>query len=114
MSNSANEIKALAAFKEGYELLGASRIIPMGGDKLPRAVWAKATAYAIAKLAKESGDNLAASASVLDSVVGNSSQLGARLFKEGYLSEASGEVTADALLAKLRAKLEPAAETPKA
>lgn len=105
-SKDALETLALDLFKAGFEAAGYSKVVALGADKMPRQAYAKAAGYAIAAVAAEfDTDCLGAANAVLATVVGNASQLGAKLFKEKWLTEATAEVAADDLLAKMRASL---------
>ncbi len=106
MTKDEAEVSAIAAFKQGYSLSGGSNVIAIGADLMPRAIWAKATAFAIAKVGKEASlDAMAAAVVVLQTTVGNASQLGMKLKKEGFLKEATATETADSLLEKFRQQL---------
>lgn len=104
------EIKALDTFKQEWKGLGFTTTIPTGGEKMPRRQYAYAMAATFAQLcvtyeAQELAAHSQVLAAMLQTVLGNSSQLGAKLMKEGWLKEASPEVTADALLEALKARI---------
>ena len=99
------EMQALAAFKASWQRLGFPTQIPLGGDKMPRRQYAAAVADVIQGFMQEQEIGAAEAVFViLQTTLGNASQLGAKLVKEAWLTEASPAQAVDDLLAKLLAR----------
>ena len=80
-----------------------------GADIMPRSIWASALALALAErgvIKAEEADGLAV---VLNSDLGNSSQLGTALLKEGELKREDAATAATSLLEILQKKAAPKA-----
>ena len=100
----AKEVRAL--FIQMMRALGHSSV-KHGGDLLPRSVWSSALAMAMAERGVITPAQCDAVAVVLNSDLGNSSQLGGALKKEGILKVEDAATAATSLtdlLAKLAAE----------
>jgi hypothetical protein len=95
---------ALAAFLERLVSLGANAI-SFSADIMPREVWADCISFAI--FATNSQNDAEAIKCLLDSTLGNSSQLGTYLLKEGHITreskQAAGNSLAEALAKRAQA-----------
>lgn len=90
--------QAKVAFVSELQAIGGTTIA-FGASIMPRVVWAKCLTLAIASLGAL-GDPDAILA-VLDSELGNSSQLGTQLVSEGTIKRTGVEVAAKSLAATL-------------
>ena len=102
---------AKAAFVEQLKADGATNV-PFGGSIMPRAEWARCLTFALVATGcamVEDADKIAA---VLGCELGNSSQLGMLLVKEGTITVGTAATAAaslsDQLAARLAAKAAPA------
>lgn len=106
MSKDALEVYALQLFKSEWEAMGFATHIPLGGDKMPRKAYAATVAAVTVRVMKEqeapAGEAVFL---ILNTVLGNASQLGGKLLKEGFLKEEAPAVAADALLEALRKRI---------
>ena len=110
ISKEALDVQCLAAFKAAWLALGFSQQIPMGGEKMPRQAYAAALAEVIRGFMQEQeSDAQEAVYIVLQTTLGNSSGLGAKLIKEKWLLEATPAQATDDLLARLRKLAQPKA-----
>ena len=108
ISRDALEVQALAAFKASWLRLAFSTMIPLGGDKMPRRQYAAALADVIQGFMQEQEASAAEAVFViLQTSLGNASQLGAKLIKEDWLKEATPAQAADDLLARLLKRSQP-------
>ena len=95
----------LASFKSSWQRLGFSTQIPLGGDKMPRRAYAATVADVVQNFMQEQEAQPAEAVFiVLQTTLGNASQLGAKLVKEQWLKEDSPAQAADDLLARLLAR----------
>lgn len=96
------ELWAIEQFKQAWLAFAFSQVIPAGGTTMPRRHHAACFADVVAKfMAEYEADTVTAVFTVMQTVLGNSSQLGAKLLKDKWLTEAEASATADALLASL-------------
>jgi len=99
------EVQMLASFKASWQQLGFSTQIPLGGDKMPRRAYAATVADVIQRFMQEQEAQAAEAVFlILQTTLGNASQLGAKLVKEQWLKEDSPAQAADDLLARLLAR----------
>ena len=100
------EVQALAYFKEEWAGLGLATVIPTGGEIMPRRFYAAVFTAVVMRLVKEYEQPDAQNVlyGTLQTVLGNASQLGAKLEKDKFFSRATAAATADDLLAKLKAR----------
>ena len=99
------QIAAKAAFIGALEQLGALEI-GIGSAVMPREIWAQAMIAALVDsgiLAPET-DDLNKAQAIFDSELGNASQLGALLLKEGTIKRRGASAEAESFLAKLAAR----------
>jgi len=105
ISKDALEVQMLASFKSSWQRLGFSTQIPLGGDKMPRRAYAATVADVVQNFMQEQEAQPAEAVFiVLQTTLGNASQLGAKLVKEQWLKEDSPAQAADDLLARLLAR----------
>lgn len=97
----AKEVRNL--FVSNMKALG-HETVALGADVMPRAIWANAIALAMAERGIISAEQADAVAVVLNSDLGNSSQLGAKLEKDGVLKRQSATAAATSLSAMLAAR----------
>jgi hypothetical protein len=98
------EVKAL--FISNMKALGHSSV-KHGADIMPRSIWASALALALAERGVITAEQADGVAVVLSSELGNSSQLGSLLLKEGELTRETAANAATSLAEMLadRAKV---------
>lgn len=109
--------KARASFVSNLQALGKTKIA-FGADIMPRELWAQLVALSLAENGCITAEQADCVSVVLNSDLGNSSQLGTALLKEGVM-ERETAITASKSLASIlaeRAKLaaEKAAQPPAA
>lgn len=103
--------QARAAFIEVLLNGQATLSIPFGGSLMPRETWARNLAMALAIAGAIPAESADAVAAILNSDLGNSSQLGTNLKKEGVITE-TGAASAATSLASILAQRAQAKATP--
>lgn len=104
------EIKSVALFKSEWELNGYSRRVGFGADKMPRQAYALTVAAVIENLVIELDQkHMPVVVAVLSTVLGNASQLGAKLLKEKWLTEGSATDAVEERIKAMQARFAPKA-----
>ena len=94
------QIQARDAFKLELSNQNATKVA-FGASIMPRVLWARCLTLAI--FAVDASGNPDAIEAILDSDLGNSSQLGTQLVKEGFITQDSAAIHGESL-AQLLAK----------
>ena len=102
-SKDVREVQCLAQFKAAWLALGYPTLLSIDSFKMPRDRYAYCIADTVSWFQKEyEADSQEAIINVLQTSLGNASQLGAKLIKEKWLTEASPVEAADSFLETLR------------
>lgn len=103
------QIRAKVVFAELLQAFGWHKVT-FGGEILPRARWAKVTAATLAELGVIDAKTAEVVEVVLSGSIGNSSQLGNELVKEGKMTREGADTAAQSLSALLAARAKAKAE----
>jgi hypothetical protein len=97
------QIAAMNSFKAALAALKANEIAP-GASIMPRSIWAQGIVAAMFEAKLLQPESLESAFAILDSELGNSSQLGASLLKDGTIKRLGAVETANSYLASLAAR----------